>query len=210
SCISGVNRGHRNVGRRAWRGCLGAHRIGGRKSADRPTPAPSVGWSTPRVGHQVGLRCPPYRRPEQRRPPYPRAALVGRTTPRVVRRKRSRYSPIGGRNSADRPTPAPSVGWSTPRVGHQVGLRCPPYRGPEQRRPPYPRAILVGWSTPRVGHRVGLRCPPYRRPEQRRPPYARAILVGGSTPALATRRGFGAHRIGGREGADRPTPAPSL
>src|SRR5690554_5060640 len=75
------------------------------------------------------------------------------TTPRVVRRKRSRYSPIGGRKSADRPTPAPSVGWSTPRVGHQVGLRCPPYRGPEQRRPPYPRAILVGWSTPRVGHR---------------------------------------------------------
>src|SRR5690606_12023708 len=72
SCISGVNRCHRNVGRRAWRGCLGAHRIGGRKSADRPTPAPPlVGWSTPRVGHRVGLRCPPYRRPEKRRPPYP-------------------------------------------------------------------------------------------------------------------------------------------
>src|SRR5690606_12132990 len=149
SCISGVNRGHRNVGRRAWRGCLGAHRIGGRKSADRPTPAPPlVGWSTPRVGHEVGVRCPPYRRPEQRRPPYTYAALVGRTTPRVVRRTRSRYSPIGGRKSADRPTPAPSVGWSTPRVGHQVGLRCPPYRGPEQRRPPYARAAVVDTVLP--------------------------------------------------------------
>src|SRR5690606_28991441 len=67
-----------------------------------------------------------------------------------------------------------------------------------------------GRYTPRVGHQAGLRCPPYRRPEQRRPPYARAILVGWSTPALATRRGCGAHRIGGREGADRPKPAPSL
>src|SRR5690606_2350743 len=130
-----------------------------------------------RVGHQAGLRCPPYRRPEQRRPPYARAAPC-----RVV----------------------------NARVGHQAGLRCPPYRRPEQRRPPYARAAVVGWSTPRVGHQVGLRCPPYRRPEQRRPPYARAALVGWSTPALATRRGFGAHRIGGRNNADRPTPAPPL
>src|SRR5690606_20045981 len=62
----------------------------------------------------------------------------------------------------------------------------------------------------RVGHQAGLRCPPYRRPEQRRPPYARAALVGWATPASAPRRGLRAPRIGGRNNADRPTPASSL
>src|SRR5690606_39491262 len=106
---------------------------------------------------------PPLSRSEKApTPPRPPGPLQGGQRPALAARGGFGAHRIGGWNNADRPTPAPSVGWSTPRVGHQAGLRCPPYRRPEQRRPPYARAILVGWST----------------------------------PALATRRGFGAHRIG--------------
>src|SRR5690554_216712 len=85
-----------------------------------------------RVGHRAKLRCTPYRRPEQRRPPYTRAALVGWSTPRVGHRAGLRCPPY--RRPEQRRPPyarAAVVGWSTPRVGHQAGLRCTPYQRAE-------------------------------------------------------------------------------
>src|SRR5690606_32903724 len=167
--------------------------LGGRKDADRPTPAPPLeGGQRPRWppgGAAVATPSAAREAPTARDPPRPSEGGHGAA---LATGRGCGAHRIGGREGADRPTPAPPlVGWSTPRVGHRAGLRCPPYRRPEKRRPPYTRAALVGWSTLRVGHRAGLRYTALggRKDADRPPPRTRT-----------RRRAEGAERCAGATG----------